>query len=117
MNDLHPEVRTVMLGGESRRLKLGPGAFRRAELRGSTVRLGALDNPSLADLTHLVWVGLLAGDATLEEETVLGWLDESEDEGAVIGEVVKALKHMAEDLSRAMSDVPEAKKKPRRKTR
>lgn len=98
MQNTHPDAVTIDLGGKERYIKLGPSAFRRAELRGSTVNIGTMEAPSLSDLTHLVWVGLLPDEPTLDEDTVLEWLADG-DEYAAMGAVRAALERMAEAMA------------------
>jgi len=106
MEHEHPDAIVVTLGGESRRLKLGPAAFRLAERdHGITFSLADFDTAVLSPgrLAMLVWIGLLPDNRELQEDTVLGWLDEA-DEEEILGKVFQAVMRMAEGYAKAFGD-------------
>lgn len=104
MDDKHPEAIVVNLGGKSRRLKLGPSGFRRAERRGVTFSLTDFANLSVGQIASLVWVGLLTDDPELDEDTVLVWLADSDDEAEILATVYRAVLGMMDGFAKAFGD-------------
>jgi hypothetical protein len=90
MTDQHPEVVTIQLGGKTRHLKFGMGAFRRAERLGAVITARQLVDPTLGLVPLLVWIGLLKDEPALKEDEVLDWLDEVEDQAALTKTVLAA---------------------------
>jgi hypothetical protein len=108
MTDAHPETVTLHLGGKDRRFKLGPAAFRLAQLKHKTnISMAALQSPSFDVFATLAWVGLLPGNPDLKEEEVVRWMGaEDVDENAIVGVVATALSRMVEGLSKAFEPTP-----------
>ena len=104
MDDKHPEVIAVELGGKSRRLKLGPAAFRLARIKhGVALSIADLQNISPDLLAQVVWIGLLPDEPDLSEEQVLLWMSaDDEQEWAAVAGAMRALGRMTDGLSRAL---------------
>ncbi len=116
MENDHPDAIVVTLGGKARRLKLGPAAFRLAERdHDITFSLADFDQAVLSPgrLAMLVWIGLLPDDRELEEDTVLEWLDDADQE-EVLGKTLQAVLRMAEGYTKAFGDSGNVKR-PRKK--
>jgi hypothetical protein len=103
MKDAHPETVTLHLGGKDRRFKLGPAAFRLAQLKHNTnVSMAALQSPSFDVFATLAWIGLLPSNPELKEVEVVIWMAaEDVDESAIIMVVAEALSRMVDGLSKA----------------
>lgn len=107
MDDKHPDAILVDLGGKSRRLKLGPAAFRLAAKRhGTTITTTELASPTLDVLAQLVWIGLLPDEPDLTEDEVLVWLAQTDDESAVLGRVMQGLAGLVDGIQRATAQGP-----------
>jgi hypothetical protein len=107
MDDKHPEAVLVELGGKTRRLKLGPAAFRLAKMRhGVSISTAELSTPSLDVLAQLVWVGLLPNEPDLKEDDVIMWLGQHEDESQVLGAVMRSLSQLVDGINRATQSGP-----------
>ncbi len=99
MKDNHPETISVTLDGEERILKLGPAAFRLAELKHNiSFTNQQMTDGGMATLARLAYVACLVDDPKLKEETFLLKMANS-DEGAIIAAVGKSLNRMTEGLS------------------
>ena len=111
MNDKHPDAITVELGGKTRRIKLGPAAFRIAKKKGVLeIDITDTDNLGLDSLAHLVFIGLLVDEPELDEISVMQWLAGA-DEAAIIRDVLALLT----DISQSIMPVPEANGAAKRK--
>lgn len=99
MKDNHPEAIEINVDGETYTLKLGPAAFRIAELRHKlTFSMDDLSNPSFADLARIAYVGCLVDSPKLKEVDFLVGMANS-DEGAILAAVGQSLKRMTEGLT------------------
>lgn len=66
---------TINIGGKEREFALDFPSFRVAEKRhGVRIALSDFSNIGLGDFAKYVWIGLLAGDHELAEDTVLKWM-------------------------------------------
>lgn len=108
MKDNHPEAVVIEVGEKEYTLKLGPAAFRIAEIKHNIVfTFEQMANPSLADLARIAYVGCLVDSPNLKEDKFLIAMANS-DEGAVLAAVGKALRRMTEGLS-SIADTDEGK--------
>jgi len=99
MKDNHPEAVTIEVGEKEYTLKLGPAAFRIAEIKHNlTFTFEQMASPSLADLARIAYVGCLVDAPHLKEDKFMIAMANS-DEGAVLAAVGKALERMTEGLS------------------
>ena len=99
MKDNHPEAITITVDGETYTMKLGPAAFRIAELKHKiTFSLEELQAPTLADLARIAYVGCLVDAPKLKEVDFLIGMANS-DEGKVLAAVGQSLKRMTEGLT------------------
>lgn len=99
MNNNHPEVITIKVGNQERTLKLGPAAFRIAEVKHDIrFTMGQLTDPSLATLAQIAYIGCLVDEPNLKEMKFLLDMAKS-DEGAILGAVAEALNRMTEGLT------------------
>lgn len=99
MKNSHPEAITINLNGEEKTLKLGPAAFRLAELKHKiTFTAEDLNGPTLAMLARFAYVACLVDDPKLKEGDFLVAMANS-DEGAILSAVGKALSRMTEGLT------------------
>ena len=113
MDQNHPDAIVVTLGGEARRLRLGPAAFRLAQRdHGVEFSLSDFGEAALspAKLALLVWVGLLPDNRDLQEDTVIDWLLDADDEEEVLGKVFTAVLRMAEGYTKAFGDAGNVKR-------
>jgi hypothetical protein len=111
MKDNHPEVITIEVGEREYTLKLGPAAFRIAEIKHNiTFTFEQMSSPSLADLARIAFVGCLIDKPGLREDKFLIDMANS-DESAILAAVGKALRRMSEGMS-AITDADEGKGKP-----
>jgi hypothetical protein len=103
MKKNHPEAIVVQLGGRKRTIKLGPAAFRFAELkhgRKFTVREMAED-VDFGVMATFCWVGLLPDGPDVTELQVLEWLTA---DGVDEYEIYKSLKLALERMKGAGGD-------------
>lgn len=99
MKDTHPEAITIVLDGEEKTLKLGPAAFRLAELKHKIrFTVEELSSPTLSSLARFAYVACLVDDPKLKEEDFMVKMANS-DEGAILSAVGQALKRMTSGLS------------------
>lgn len=95
----HPEAIPVRVGDKTYNLRLGPAAFRLAELKhGLTFTVEELGSPTMATLARMAYVGCLVDDPKLKEADFLVAMADS-DEGAILSAVGKALERMTKGLS------------------
>lgn len=95
----HPEVITITVGDNDHNLKIGPAAFRIAELKhGMTFTVEDLSSPTFAMLARIAYVGCLVDNPKLKEEDFLVGMANS-DEGAILAAVGRALRRMTDGLS------------------
>lgn len=99
MTDKHPEAITVQVAGKERTMKLGPAAFRLAQVKHKIVfSASELDAGNASTLAQLAYVAFLPDDPKLKEEDFLVEMANS-DETEIIAAVVKSLRRMTEGLS------------------
>lgn len=99
MKDNHPEAITIDIGEKEYTLKLGPAAFRIAELKHNiTFTFEQMASPTLADLARIAYVGCLVDSPNLKEDKFLIAMASS-DEGAVLKAVATCLRRMVDGLS------------------
>ena len=99
MKDNHPEAITIEVGEREYTLKLGPAAFRIAEIKHNiTFTFEQMSSPSLADLARIAFVGCLIDKPGLREDKFLVDMANS-DESAILAAVGKALRRMTDGLS------------------
>ena len=99
MKNNHPETLEIELNGETKTIKLGPAAFRLAEIRHKiTFSMADLSNPTLATLAQLAYVGCLPDDPKLKEIDFVVSMANS-DEGKIISSVGVALQRMTDGLT------------------
>jgi hypothetical protein len=99
MKNNHPETLEIELNGETKTIKLGPAAFRLAEIRHKiTFSMADLSNPTLATLAQLAYVGCLPDDPKLKETDFVVSMANS-DEGKIISSVGVALQRMTDGLT------------------
>lgn len=104
MKDSHPEVLEVEVGEKTYKVKLGPAAFRIAQLKhGVEFSYSDLQSPTPATLARLAYVGCLVDQPKLKEIDFLLAMAQS-DEGAILRTTMKALSRMSEGLSAATGD-------------
>jgi len=113
MNDKHPDAITVELDGKTRRIKLGPAAFRIAKKKGVLeIDITDTDNLGLDSLAHLVFIGLLVDEPELDEISVMQWLAGA-DEATIIRDVLALLTDISQSIMPAAA--PEANGAAKRK--
>jgi hypothetical protein len=113
MSEVETDPR-VQVGGQARRLRLTPVAFRIAkETHGVQVRVQDLSAGNLGDVVQLLWIGLLVDDPALTESQVIGWLKDLsvDDEMALFGTVTVAAQRMYEGMQRALNPTTARPKK------
>ena len=99
MDNNHPEAITIQIGDRERTLKVGPAAFRIAEIRHKIVfTLAELSAPTMATLARMAYVGCLPDDPKLKEIDFLMEMANS-DEGKILAAVGRSLTRMTEGLS------------------
>ena len=99
MDNNHPEVASVLIGGKQRNIKLGPAAFRLARMKhGIHITNEELTAPNLDTLALMAYVGCLPDDRDLEEEEFMVLMANS-NEGEILAAVGKSLARMTEGLS------------------
>ena len=99
MDNNHPEVISVQIGDKEYNLKLGPAAFRLAQVRHKIIFTQQdLANPSIATLAQLAYVGVLPDNPKWKEEDFLVDMANS-NEGDILAAVGKSLERMTEGLS------------------
>ena len=68
MDNNHPEVASVLIGGKQRNFKLGPAAFRLAGIKHDVhVSTEELSAPSMALLAQLAWIACLPDEPDLPD--------------------------------------------------
>ena len=99
MKSNHPEAIEINVDGETLTMKLGPAAFRIAEIR-HKIRFTTedLSNPTLADLARIAYVGCLVDSPKLKEDDFLVGMANS-NEGEILSAVGRSLKRMTEGLT------------------
>jgi len=109
MKTTHPEVIKEKLGGKTRHIKLGPAALRIGKLLKKTEfsmkDLG--EDLDMADMAHLVFLGLLVDEPELNEIEVMQWLaaaDEARIVGRVAGNMLAMANLMGEELGHLLED-------------
>ena len=115
MDDKHPQAITCTLGGQTKRIKLSPSAFRIAQRKhGVDIKVSEIGASfSFATLALFVWIGLLPDEPDLDEDRVLEWLAASDNEAEIYERVGTALASLVESIeafTKAMSP-PKGKKK------
>lgn len=79
MQDTHPDVIHVNLGGKSFALKYTLGSFRKAKARGVSVSLAALRDFDVTMVSDLIFTGLLHDYPKITPEAVDRKLEAAED--------------------------------------
>jgi hypothetical protein len=111
MKSNHPEAVTIEVDGNEYTLKLGPAAFRIAEIKHNvTFTFEQMSNPTLADLARIAYVGCLVDTPNLKEEKFLIGMANS-DEGAILASVGRALRRMTDGLA-SVGETDEGNGKP-----
>ncbi len=101
MRQDHPEALEITLDGEAVQLRLGPAAFRLAELKYKlTFTQAELSTPSFAVMAKLAYVACLPSNPKLKEEQFIVKMANS-DEYAIMEQVQVAMARMTDGVTRS----------------
>jgi len=99
MKKTHPEAVKIDLDGEEYTMRIGPAAFRLAEMKQKVkFTQEQFSAPSLADLARFAYVGCLLDNPKLKEEDFLVGMAKS-DEGKILAAVGESLRRMTDGLA------------------